>query len=803
MRYKLLFIAFLLFAGISQAQERIVRVHGNGQEIHNFPTIGVNRLTFSSDSAIFNHNGNIWSTTLSSIDSLTFFNSHSQDNDSLNVDFQQGAIITWLGDSVNIINPYATLGIEITNNLGHVTINANADSTDLTYLLIGSSANGSLTVNSKKKLILGLENLSLTNPNGPAILISSDKRCIINIAGVNSLADSPASTQKAPLQSSAKLEFYGNGLLSVSGLSKHGIQCSKSATIFGGNINILTAVKDGMNVDNYIQNGGSVTVASLGDGIDGDQGYIEITKGQLSISTPGNDAKGLGCDSTVTISGGTVNITVSGDQSKGIKSKSDIFISGGSIDIHANGTLVLEPLGNGYDPSYCTGIKASGNIIMTGANTTITCPDSNAGGKGISADGNITINCGRHIIVATGACSTYTDSLGLNDSYSSTCLKANGNILFEGGILELTAGGRAISCDGDFTQSSGNLTASTSANGFTTIGTGTFCTDGFAPACLKADGNVTFIAGNFSATSTGNGGRGIVADGKLIVGQPGADDNLLNIYSATSGNPVNATSGGGWGGGWGGGNSDYWKGLPKGIKIDDSIIVYSGHLRSYCSQTSGDPNGEAIETKGYMLVEGGIIEANSYDDAINSTTGMTINGGKIWAYSRGNDAIDNNGSYTYINGGVIIALSDREMGVDASTDAGGHFYITGGTIIAKGSMGAWDSPSTGSSQPYVSLNTTININNGFALKYNDSDIVVFKAPTISGNGFETGTKPPGGGGGPGGGSGKLIVCSPQLVSGTSYQLYDSVTITGGTSWHGLYSGATCTTSGTATSVTAH
>lgn len=807
MKYKILFIVTILLAGLSHAQERIVKVHSHGQEVHSFPTIGNNRLTFSSDSAVFSHNGSTWAAPLSGIDSLTFVNNHAQDSDLLDIDFQQGVIITWTGSAVSIVNPYASMGVNITHSQGHVTVDANSNDDDLTYLLIGNCADGSVTFNSKKKIIVGFENLSLTNPSGPAVLITSDKRCIINITGTNDLSDGTSNTQKATLQSSAKLEFYGTGALSVAGLAKHGIQCSKSATVFSGHINVTTAVKDGMNVDNYIQNGGEVIVNSLGDGIDGDQGYIDITRGQLTITTSGLDSKGLGCDSTITISGGTVDVTVSGNQSKAIKSKSTIYVTGGTVNVHANGSLVLEPLGNGYSPSYCTGIKASGNIIMTGANTTITCPDNNAGGKGLSADGDIVINCGRHIIVATGTCAAYTDSLGHNQNYSSTCIKSNGNIRFEGGILDLTAGGRAISCDGTFTQIAGNLTSSTSANGFTTIGSGTSCSDGFAPACLKADGDITFVSGSFSATSTGKGGRGIAGGSNFVMGNPGSDDSFLSVNVTTSGAPVNVTSSGG---GPGGSSGNYWKGLPKGVKIADSIHIYSGHLRSYCAQASGDPTAEAIETKGFMLVDGGIIEANSYDDAINSTTGMTINGGKIWAYSRGNDAIDNNGSYTYINGGTIIAQSDREMGIDASTDAGGHFYITGGTVIAKGTMGAWDTPTTSASnsQHYVTLGgnsggwgggsgTSVSLTDGFCIKQGETDIMIYRADAITGSGFETGTKPPPGGGG----SGSIAVCTPYITTGSTYTLYTSPTISGGTQWHGLYSGATCTTSGSGSNLT--
>jgi hypothetical protein len=48
----------------------------------------------------------------------------------------------------------------------------------------------------------------------------------------------------------------------------------------------------------------------------------------------------------------------------------------------------------------------------------------------------------------------------------------------------------------------------------------------------------------------------------------------------------------------------------------------------------------------------------------------------------------------------------------------------------------------------------------------------------------------------------FFITTPAIQAGT-YTYYTSPTITGGTQWHGLYSGATVTTSGNGTSTTAH
>lgn len=793
-------IAALLVACAAIAQDRVVTIHRHTQGNNTFPTIGNNYMSVRGDTALFNLNGNNWLTSLSAIDSLTF-STNNVDDDSLNVDFSTGVIITWNGNQATVQNPFASSGVSITTSDGHVSVSSTTSTDDITYLLQGSSSNGSFSITSDAKFILGLDNLELTSPAAPAIWIKSSKRCFIHTANNNILSDGVSNSQNGTLQSTGKLHFLGNGNLVLSGLAKHGIQSSKSTTVSSGNIQILTAVKDGMNVDNFIMTGGTVTVNSLGDGIDGDQGYVRIEGGELTITCASDDAKGLCCDSTLTIMGGRVDISVSGDQSKAIRTKDNMYLAGGNLTITASGSLVLEPSGSGYNPSYCTGIKVGGNMIVTGGNSTVTCTDANAGGRCISADGNVTLICGRHNMYSNGNCGTYTNPNGINNSYSSTCIKANGHIYCDGAIIQANAGGRAFASDSNFSLLSGFVYASTSANGFTTIGTGTSCTDGFAPSCIKSNGNVYMTSGTFEGSSTGKGGRGITAGGKLIIGTPGGDDNTLTVYVTTSGAPVNATSTGGGPGS--GGSSNNWKGLPKGIKIQDSIHVYSGRLMSYCSQTSGDPTAEAIESKGAIQIDGGIVEANSYDDAINATTGLTINGGKVFAYSRGNDGIDNNGSYTTINGGIIITLSDREVGFDASTDAGGHFNITGGTVISKGgNMGAWDTPTMSGTQKRLTLSTSFTITNGFCIKNSNGDVILtFHLPAFSGSGFDygTGSKPPGGGGG--GSRGGIGVTCPAITSG-SYTVYSAPSISGGTAWHGLYDGATVTTSGSGTSVSA-
>lgn len=857
----------------AMAQQRYINVYSGGETVYTSPASGSNSISFSSGTARFNHNGSVWQAAVSTIDSLVF--SQVQDTasgDTSSIVYDTGSVvrITWNGTSTTIVNPYASRGITVTASSGHVNVVSTIDSANIRYLLAGSSTNGSLTLSSARAVELQLDNLSLTSPASPAISITSEKKATVLLVGTSTLSDGAASSGKGALQTTDKFDFQGTGTLNVSGLKKHAVQSSGKTTVSGGTINVLTAVKDGLNVDNFVISGGSVNITNPnGDGIDADQGYIDVQGGSLVINCAGNDVKGLCCDSTLTISGGSVRIALTGADSKGLKSDSamtiaggsvsitstgdtckgiscnstlfitdgtvevtvsgaaskciktdgDFIVSGGTTTLHANGTVLI----SNYEPSYCTGVKVDGSMRVLAGSLTSTCASSNAGGKSVSVDGDAVIAGGTLTLSATGACAKYLASASTYDSYSSTCFKCNGNLTVSGGIINATAGGRGINVDKRYLQTGGDVATSTSAAGFTVTGSGTSCTDGFAPACLKADGNITFTAGTFSGSSTGTGGRGIVGDSLLTLGILGADNSLLHVYVTTSGAPVNVSSSGGMGGMGGGSSSDYWKGLPKGVKIEGNIEVNSGYLQSYCSQTSGESTGEAIESKDSLIVNGGYVEANAYDDAINAATYIKISGGHVWAYARGNDAMDCNGTRIDMTGGTLICRG-TEVAIDDNGDHGGKLYISGGTVVlVGGNMGTTEATPSVSNQKSLTLGSSNNggggrpgqggssssdiASSGFAIKNSSgTTILTFKWPTVSGSGFENvvsaGSTPSDLlTDGPGGSSSKVYVSAPAIQSGT-YTYYTSPTISGGSSWHGLYSGASVSTSGSGTSVTA-
>lgn len=119
---------------------------------------------------------------------------------------------------------------------------------------------------------------------------------------------------------------------------------------------------------------------------------------------------------------------------------------------------------------------------------------------------------------------------------------------------------------------------------------------------------------------------------------------------------------------------------------------------------------EGIEAKGAITITAGNVSSTASDDALNSGTDMTINGGQIYALSSGNDGLDAN----------------RDM------------YVKGGYIFAVGS---------GSPEVALDANTEYSLYDG------DTLLVEFTAPTKGGNG--------------------IVISHPDLVSGSSYTLKTS------------------------------
>ena len=94
-----------------------------------------------------------------------------------------------------------------------------------------------------------------------------------------------------------------------------------------------------------------------------------------------------------------------------------------------------------------------------------------------------------------------------------------------------------------------------------------------------------------------------------------------------------------------------------------------------------------MEAEGRVEITGGTLYAKAKDDAINSGGEMAITGGRVCAWSTGNDGLDANGNL-FLEGGILYAVGSRtpEVGVDANTEKGFRLYVNGGTLFVIGGL---------------------------------------------------------------------------------------------------------------------
>ena len=742
MKKTLLILGFLLACMGLSAQDYHMKVFNNAFLLYDNKVDTIEQFRFDGSQMIINNeDGSTTRLNIRDIDSITFPWQEAPSGDTV--------YITYNGSSVNVINPFSNDGVYI--NINDANIDVQSYRENVPYVVSGSSNNGKLIYYSAAPFHLILNNLSLSNTSTAAIGMGIIVPVTLTLKGTSTLADGVNGSQKGAMDMVGDLTINGSGTLQLTGNAKHGLSVDAPLIVNSGTIRILDSDSDGIHCsDNLTWNGGTLEIVSAGsDGLDvsgnvtiqnGDlsinttaetqrgikvSGIFTMNNGSLDINTSGTDSKGIKADSLVYINGGDLTIVHSGDMSKGIKCDTDINISGGTINITASGSTVLENVNNQNVPAYCTAIKSDSNVNITGGTFTITLPTTNHGGKGISADGTMTIDGGDITITTQGNGATYIVSGSTKDAYTS--------------------------------------------------------------CCLRSDGNMSILSGHLTLSSSGTGGKGInVGDDShtnstLVLGTTGGGDDDLTLNVTTSGERITISSGGG--GPWGGG--EYAN--PKGIKSRGNLTINSGTIVVHCTQTQNE-GGECIESKATLTINGGNIEAYSVkDDAVNAAQNLTINGGIYYAHSDGNDGTDSNGTM-HINGGFNISNGSRmpEEGFDCDWN---QFKITGSTSIGTGG-GTSDPTQNVCTQPSLKINTQ----HGYAIQILKSDgtvICTYQCPTYTG----------GGGGGPGGGNNMVMLFTdPQLQTGQSYTVKYGGTISGGTNWHGYYTGNVTYSGGQSTTV---
>lgn len=273
----------------------------------------------------------------------------------------------------------------------HVNLTQSEDVADetcgeITYSLSGSTDNGELYMTGAYKATIELNGLKLTNQtpvwSGAAINIMNGKRIDMSVkkGTTNTLTDAANGGQKSALYCKGHLELKGKGTLNVNGLLAHAIKSGDYMSVKNCTVNVVGAVKDGISCNEYfLMESGTLNISGTGD--DGIQ--VDLDGKTSTGQTANHEDEDTG---NIYLTDGTLKITTGADGGKGLKAAGDVKVSGGKLTIVQTGTIVTEE----DDISYPTSIKADGNVNITGG--AIIIDNSADGGKGISADGEVTID---------------------------------------------------------------------------------------------------------------------------------------------------------------------------------------------------------------------------------------------------------------------------------------------------------------------------------------------------------------------------------------------------------------------------
>ena len=549
--------------------------------------------------------------------------------------------VSYSGDAATVtvsgnIAPY----IETTLSGAHVSVvqgeGIGDDTGKVVYTLSGSSTDGEFYLEGSYKMDLELNGLTLTNPTGAPINLQNGKAVNVSVkkGTTNTLTDCADGSQKACFVIKGHADFKGQGTLNVYGKTAHAIKTSDYMTVKNLTLNILEAVKDGINANEYfLMESGTLTISGVGD--DAIQASLDGTE-STGVTTDHEDED----TGNIYILGGTLTATATATAAKCLKSDATVAVSGGTLKLTAAGEIDLT---DETDPSYTACIKGT-DFEQTGGDITLTV--TGTAGRGISADDLLTVAGGTLTVNNSGE-----GKQGDSDNYTAKCLKAE-NVDLQAGTITLKAtgtGGKGILAGSGTKTTSGMTSRWTDVTGSFVMG----LEDGTGP----------------TLTITTTGSRLGASSGRMA--RPGGGGN----WPGGGGNPWNP----------GGETSDNTS-SAKAIKAIPAVYIYGG-TTTINTATDG---AEGLESKTGVDIEGGQHYIKAYDDCINSAGQIYFNGGATVCYSFGNDAVDSNagsaGAVT-IGDGAVMAYSSKgspEEGFDCDNNSYVRITGTGIGISAGG-----------------------------------------------------------------------------------------------------------------------
>ena len=614
-------LALMFLPSVMTAQTLNV---ASGNVVYQFPAAQVGDMPYSDGKTLEILGKSI---DLTSVDSIYINNASVNDNTVAVAYAGEKAYVTVAGNIAK--------DITATVNGAHVVLLQGAGvSKEITYTLSGTSQKGSLYMDGSLKATFILNGLSLTNPDSAAINIRDGKRIAIQLADgtTNTLVDGTSGSQKACLAIKGHAEFGGGGTLNVTGNTKHAIWSKEYMQVKAsvGAINILKAVSDGINCNQYYQqNGGTVAISGVGDdGI------------QVSYETDDDDNKVVDEENTaqLIVRGGTLKVNVTGLATKGLNAEGDIIVNSEKsvpvITVSSTGNGTWDSDDSEAKASVC--IKSDANVTI--ADGTLTLTSTGTGGKCIKCDSVLTVTGGTITAKSTGAVYTYGSS-----SYYSSRKQAPGGGPGGGG----PGGGGWPGGGGGWPGGGGG-------------GGNTSSSNKCSPKALKSTGDMVFSGGTIDATSTNSEAieskSCITIEGDAVV-KGYAGDDVINSASHMyiKGGTVTVYSTG-----------------NDGLDANGNIYISGGHTIAYGTRSpecgldaNEEQNYTVYFTGGELIAIGGgnSVPGNSSSTQCYVTTSGSISANTSVTLSNGSTTLATfTMPYAYSNGSILVTAPGMTKG---------------------------------------------------------------------------------------------------------------------------------------------
>ena len=161
------------------------------------------------------------------------------------------------------------------------------------FFVTGTLENGKIVISTTERVKLRLSNASISCNNDSAIFVEQSDKTFLTMEKGTTNTISSKGTEEAAIYAKDDLEIKGNGTLTVTSQSGHGIKASDDLNIENGTL-IITAARDGIHTNETCDiSGGTLTITAAKDGIESEENLI-IRGGSITITAGGQEYTATG-----------------------------------------------------------------------------------------------------------------------------------------------------------------------------------------------------------------------------------------------------------------------------------------------------------------------------------------------------------------------------------------------------------------------------------------------------------------------------------------------------------------------------